>query len=306
MPRLPNLPSPLAFLWRVLRQTVAKWMRDDAFTHAAALSYYAIFSIAPVMVLSLAMAGSVFGWRDAKAGLLAQWRELMGPEGAKFVQTLASGIHRQSTHGAVTTAVGLGILLFGASGVFVQLERSLNNIWGIPAEDRFGFLSLVRQRFLSFALVIGVGVIFVALIGVGAAFAAAGGSLAGYPLAWKFFKAASSLGTSLALFTLLFAILFKVLPQVELRWSQVWIGGAVSAVLFDIGKWAVGLYLAHSQVATAFGAAGSLALLLLWVFYGALILFLGAEFTYVYTRESRARQGLPPDPPRRGAGKQGK
>lgn len=290
-------PPPFAaFLLRVLRQTVAKWIADDAFTLAAALSYYATFSLAPVMVISIAIAGLLFGWRDAEAGILDQLRQLMGDEGAGIVHTVVTAASQEPRHSLIATGIGLGVLFFGASGVFVQLEKSLNKIWNVPAERISGFVALMRRRFLSFAMVIGIGFILLVSLVMSAALAAAGHYLAGEFPFWRAFGAASDLVVSLALFTVLFAMIFKVLPEVELRWRHVWLGGAVSAALFNAGKWAIGLYLGHSHVASAFGAAGSLAVLLLWIFYGALILFLGAEFTCVYTREARKREGLPPDP----------
>ena len=298
-----RLPPFAAFLWRLLKQTVVKWIDDDAFTLAAALSYYATFSLAPVMVISIAIAGLLFGWRDAEAGILDQLRQLMGDEGAEIVRTVVTAANKEPHHSVIATVIGLGILFFGASGVFVQLEKSLNKIWNVPAERISGFIALLRQRFLSFAMVIGIGFILLVSLVVSAALAAAGHYLAGeFPL-WHTVGAVAEVVISLGLFTILFAMIFKILPEVELRWRHVWLGGFVSAVLFNIGKWGIGLYLGHSHVASAFGAAGSLAVLLLWIFYGALILFLGAEFTCVYTREVRKRAGLSPDPMTRKAGR---
>jgi membrane protein len=294
-----RLPPRLAFLAGVLRKTVTKWLDDDAFTLAAALSYYAIFSLAPVLVISISIAGLLFGWHEAETGIEEQLRQLIGDQGADVVRTVVTAAGRERHHDVLATVIGLGVLFFGASGVFVQLEKSLNQIWNVPLERRSGIVALVRQRFLSFAMVIGIGFILLMSLVLSAVLAATSGYLAANFPFWKAVGHGIDLLISLGLFTLLFAMIFKVLPDVELRWRHVWLGGGVSAALFAVGKWGIGIYLGHSNVASAFGAAGSLAVLLLWIFYGALIIFLGAEFTSVYTRALRERDGLAPDPERR-------
>ena len=289
--RLP-LPAPLKTLASLLEETVLKWLEDDVFTLAAALSYYATFSIAPVMVIAIAIAGFFFGHHHAEAGILKQLRELMGNQGSQLVQAIVTSAEKP---GRTITATGVGIvaLLFGASGVFVQLDKSLNKIWGVPSAHVSGIVSMLRQRFISFAMVVVIGFLLLVSLALSALLSAADGYLRKEFLFWKAFGGFSELATSLILFTILFALIFKVLPQVALRWRHVWMGAGVSAVLFEIGKRAIGFYLGHSRIATGFGAAGSMAVLLLWIFYGALILLLGAEFTCVYTRRMEKPDGTP-------------
>jgi len=287
--RLP-LSAPLKTLVSMLQETILKWLDDDAFTLAAALSYYATFSIAPVMVIAIAIAGLFFGHHGAEAGILGQLRDLMGNQGSQMVRAIVVSAEKP---GRSLEATGLGILalLFGASGVFVQLDKSINKIWDVPGAKNSGILAMLRQRFISFAMVLAIGFMLLITLTLSALLTATDGYLRHqFPL-WKTFGGLSELVTSLVLFTILFALIFKVLPRVPILWRHVWMGAGVSAVLFEIGKWAIGLYLLHSRIATGFGAAGSMAVLLLWIFYGSLILLLGAEFTCVYTKRTEKPDG---------------
>ena len=285
--RLP-LPAPVRMLASLLQETVLKWLDDDVFTLAAALSYYATFSIAPMVVVAISISGLFLGRHGAEAGVLNQLRDLMGNQGSQLVRAIVTSAEKPG-HSVTATGIGIVALIFGASGVFVQLDKSINQIWGVPKAHVSGIVAMLRQRFISFAMVVGVGFLLMISLVLTAFLSAADGYLRGEFPFWKAFGGLSEVATSLVLFTILFALIFKILPRVPVRWDHVWMGAGVSAVLFDIGKRAIGFYLGHSRIATGFGAAGSMAVLLLWIFYGALILLLGAEFTCVYA--GRTRQG---------------
>jgi len=289
------LPAPVRTLVSLLQETILKWLDDDVFTLAAALAYYATFSIAPVVVVAISIAGLFFGRHGAEMGILNQLRDLMGNQGSQLVRAIVTSAEKPG-HSITATGIGIVALIFGASGVFVQLDKSINKIWGVPASHISGIVAILQQRFISFAMVVGVGFLLLISLVLTAFLAAADGYLRREFPFWKEFGGFSELASSLVLFTVLFASIFKALPRVPVRWHHVWMGAGVSAVLFEIGKRAIGFYLKHSQIASGFGAAGSMAVLLLWIFYGALILLLGAEFTCVYagrTQEKDARDWSP-------------
>jgi membrane protein len=298
-----------ANLWSLLRQTVSEWQEDKASRLAAALAYYTVFSLAPVLVIALAVAGLVFGDEAARGALDDQLAGLMGREGADFVAEAVEAA-REPRENALASLVGVVLLLFGASGVFGQLHDALNTIWEVAPKKEEGLLALVRSRFVSFTMVLGVGflllvslVLSALLAGIASLF---GGGAEEQAVVWSVVHFLASF----AVVTVLFAMIYKVLPDVELAWSDVWIGALMTSLLFTVGKWLIGLYLGNSSVGSAFGAAGSLAVVLVWVYYSAQILFLGAEFTQVYahrygsgavpapqaepvTEEKRAQEGLP-------------
>jgi membrane protein len=267
----------------VLRDTVVDWNDDDAPHLAGALAYYTLLSTAPLVVLCLAIAGAVFGEDAARGEMTQQVQSLIGAQAANAVQSIASSAHSQSG-GIIGSIVGIGVGLFGASGVFGELQLVLNTIWGVKPRPGRGVKGFIRDRFLSFTMVLGVAflllvslVVSSVLAGVGHFFAHA---LPGGEFVWQIVNAL----ISFAVVTLLFALIFKVVPDVEVAWRDVIVGAAVTALLFTIGKTLLGLYLGKSSVASSYGAAGSIIALVVWVFYSAQILFLGAEFTQVYAR----------------------
>ncbi len=289
--------SPLADAWEVLKETGAKWLRDDAFTLAAAISYYAAFSIAPLLLITVAVAAVFLGRSGAEAGVLSQLKDLTDSKGTHFFQGVLTGA--RAAHGVGSSLVGLAVFLFGASGVFIQLTKALNRIWEVPLAHVSGITPMLRQRFFSFVMVGLVGVLLLLSLVLSATLAWASHYLGNHFALWKALGSLPATVLTLGLFVLLFGMLFKVLPEVALEWKYVWTGAAVSAVLFDLGRTLLGFYLARTHFTSLFGAAGSLTALMLWIFYGALILLFGAEFTRVYTRRCRKAEGLPPDPPRR-------
>ena len=276
-------------VWPLLKQTVSEWVDDNVPALAAALAYYTLFSIAPLLIIAIAVAGLVFGQEAAHGAIQAQLRGLIGEPGATVVQDMVASASKPES-GVLATLVGLAVLAFAATGVFVQLQDALNAIWKAPRRQMSGLLSFLRQRLLSFAMVLGIGFLLLVSLVVSAGLAAAGTFLVGLLPAWEALLQAVNVGISFAVITLLFAMIYKVLPDTRVAWSDVWIGAAVTSLLFGLGKLGIGLYLGKSSVASAYGAAGSFAVLLLWVYYSSQLLFLGAEFTQVYARWHGSRR----------------
>jgi membrane protein len=275
-------------LFSLAKESFKEWQEDGALQLGAALSYYTIFSIAPLLLIAIAIAGVAFGREAVEGQLVGQIEGLVGRQGAEAVQTMIAnaGKHGQ---GVLPTVLGIATILFGATGVFVQLQDSLNKIWDVKPKPGGGVKAFLMQRVISFGMVLGIGfLLLVSLIfaaGVAALDEFATGLLPG---------AETLIGilgflVSFALVTLLFAMIYRVLPDVEIAWRDVWVGAGVTALLFTIGKYLIGLYLGNSSVASAYGAAGSLVVVLLWVYYSSQILFLGAEFTQVYATRYGSR-----------------
>jgi membrane protein len=269
----------------MLKQTYAEWSDDDAAQLAASLAYYTIFSLAPLLIVAIALAGLVFG-RDAVQGELVKYiATLVGPEGAEAIQELIANA-RKPTESVWASIVGFVVLLFGASGVVGQLKAALNRIWDIETKSA-GFLGVLRERLTSFALVLGIGFVLLVSLAINATLVVAGTHLRavvpGNEALWMLVNFVVTLGVE----AILFALMFKLLPDTDVRWSEVWIGAFVTAFLFELGKLLLGIYLGRAGVGSAFGAAGSLIVILVWVYYSAQILFFGAEFTQVYARRRR-------------------
>ena len=303
-------------LWPLVRETLRSWREDKAMRLAGALAFYATLSIPPILLIALVITsqvlGSEFSEQQLQRQIVAQFQRLIGTQGAEAADALATIIEdaERPGGGVIATLAGLITLGFGATGAFVQMQDALNTIWEVaPAPDR-GLSGLVKDRLFSLTLVVSIGFVMLVSLLVSAALAILDEYLQGmFPGSALLMRALNFL-LSLAIIVLLFATLFKVVPDVEIEWSDVWFGAAVTALLFTVGKWAIGLYLGNSAVASTYGAAGSLVVLLLWVYYSSNIFFLGAEFTYVYanaygsrivpaeeavplTEEMRVQQGIP-------------
>jgi membrane protein len=274
---------PVRPFWELLTATFWQWLGDDPFQLAAALAFYTFFSLAPLLIIVIAITGLVFGQEAAQNQIVGVLRGLVGLESAIAIQEV---IRRASTprSGLLATAGSVVTLLIGTGGVLGQLQASLNKIWGVAAKPWGGVWALLRERFVSFALVLGLGFLLLVSLLVSAALTAAmqfmSGVLPGSASLWQ----GLDMLVSFAFITLLFALSYKVLPDVQLAWREVWLGGAVTSLLFTIGKSLIGWYLGWSSVTSVYGAAGSLVVILLWVYYSALIFFFGAEFTQVYAR----------------------
>ncbi len=270
-------------LWEITTETVSDWSEDNATRLSAALAYYTVLSIAPLLVLAVAVAGLVFGESAARGQIASELASIVGTQAGRGVETVIQ--HAKSPEdGTIGSVVGIVVLLFGASGVFGELQSSLNAIWNVAPKPGRGWRGFLRQRFLSFSMVLGVAFLLLVSLVLSAVLAGMGRwfvhALPGGAALWQIVNFVVSLGV----ITALFALIFKVVPDVKLTLRDVWMGAAVTAVLFTIGKFLLGLYLGRASVASPYGAAGSLIVLVIWVYYASQILFLGAEFTQVYAR----------------------
>ncbi len=270
----------------LLKGTIDAWLEDRAMSLAASLAFYTILSLAPLLVVAVSVAGLVFGQSAARGEIAQQLRQLMGPEAGAAIESILA--HANKTHANVLgTIIGLVVLLFGASGVFTELQDSMNAIWKVKPQPGRAVATVVKARFLSFAMVLGVAFLLLVSLVVSAALNVIGhflsGSLPGGEALWVIVNFA----ISFAVITVLFSLIFKVMPDAPVRWSDVWHGGAFTALLFTIGKTLIGLYVGKAGVASPYGAAGSLVVLVVWLYYSAQILFLGAEFTRVYAASKR-------------------
>jgi membrane protein len=266
---------------RPLAQGRRRRARHHPFQSAAAIAYYTLLALAPLLLIVLAMAGAVFG-RDAVAGrLVEEIQHLVGVQGARVVEIVVENASETDERGFSLVA-GVVVLLIGASGVFLQLQTALNTIWEVEAAPRsYALGKFVRHRLVSMAMVFVVGFLLLVSLVISAALSAINAhysTLLPWPAAWQTLNDCASL----FVITLLNALIFKFLPDVRLRWRDVWLGAFVTAVLFTLGKSAIGLYVGQASVASSYGAAGSLVALVLWVYYAALIFFVGAEITQVY------------------------
>ena len=289
------MPSKLLQLIALVRQAVAAWVDDYAPSMGAALAYYTLFSIAPLLLIVISIAGLVFGADAARGQIFAELRELMGEEGAATVQSLLQSVNKPA-QGLVATLIGSAVLLLGAMSVFGELQNSLDRIWRAPPRaDASGLWSLVRSRLLSFGMILGIGFLLIVSLVASAAVAALGKFSADFLGAWAVFAEVLNFALTFAFVTAMFAMIYKLMPRVRIGWADVWLGAAVTALLFAIGKSLIGLYLGRSSFASGFGAAGSLVVLLLWMYYSAQIFLLGAEFTRAYARTHGSLRDAAPD-----------
>jgi membrane protein len=273
--------------WQICVAAANAWMDDYAPSMGAALSYYTLFSLAPLLVLVIAIAGLVFGQDAAQAAIIGQLQSIMGEEGATAVQGLLTAAREPST-GIVASIVGGFLLLIGATAIFAELQSDLDRIWQVPAKDKpSGIWGWLRARVLSFGLVLGLAFMLMLSLVVSAALAASGEWLGGGSAAESVLASALNFIASLAIFTFLFAMIYKIMPTAKISWHDVWMGSAVTALLFNVGKSLIGLYLAKSSVASGFGAAGSFVILVAWFYYSAQIFLFGAEYTWVYANSKK-------------------
>ena len=280
--------GPLQVFWDVVRDTVSEWIKHNASSLGAALSFYTLFSIAPILVIAMAVAGSIFGPHVAETHVLDQMRGLLGDAGAAAVQSLLSSAHQSGLKG-MAAAIGVVTLLVGATSVFGELQNTLDYIWKSPEKDGVAWWRILRSRILSVGLILGVGFLLMVSLIFSAALAALGAWFGTYMQQWSVILPAIDLVLSLGLTTVLFAMIYKYVPREDIGWGDVWIGGLVTACLFSVGKLLIGLYLGRSSFSSAYGAVGSIMVLLLWIYYSAQIFLLGAEFTHVFTYRAGSR-----------------
>ncbi|MEP6756664.1 MAG: YihY/virulence factor BrkB family protein [Chthonomonadales bacterium] len=276
----------LAQITPLLKEAGRDWMEDKAPRLAAAFSYYTLFSLAPLLIIIVAIAGIFFGPEAATGQLAGQIENAVGPETAKVIQSLVVSASKPSA-GIMATIIGTVTLIFGAMAVFGQLQDGLNTIWGVVPRPGRGFWEMIRERLLTFALVLGAGLLLLGLVLVNVVLTswshAVGSDMPGMWILTHIFNLVLSFGV----ITLLFAMIYRILPDVEILWSDVWGGAILASLLFALGKWFISLYLSVSSTGSAYGASGSLVVLLLWIYYSAQILFFGAEFTKVYAKKMR-------------------
>jgi membrane protein len=277
----------------LIKESFKEWKKDGALDLGAALAYYTIFSLAPLLLIVIGVAGLVWGREAVQGQLVAQLQGLVGPQGGEAIQAMVANAGKHG-NGVLATIVGVVTVLFGATGVFVQLQNALNRVWSVEAKPGASLWSFIRTRLISFGMVLGIGFLLLVSLILSAAVAAINTWATGLMPSLEVLTQILTFLVSFALMTLLIAMIYKVLPDVEIAWRDVWIGAATTALLFTAGKFLIGLYLAKSSVASTYGAAGSLVILLLWIYYSSQILFLGAEFTEVYA--SRYGSRIQPSP----------
>ncbi len=299
-----NLP-----LVKLLRETFQEWNEDKAPRLAAALAYYTAFSLAPLLIVVISIAGLIFGQDAVQGNLQYQIQNVVGSDAASAIQEMLVNFHRPDAN-ILATIIGLVTLLLGAAGLFGQLQDALNTVWEVAPKPGQGIMIMLRQRFISFTMVLGIGFVLVVSLVISTVMAAVGTWMEANIPAQAAILGIVNFVVSFGVITLMFGAIYKILPDVKIAWRDVWMGAIVTAVLFTVGKYALGLYLGSSSVSSGYGAAGSFVLLLLWVFYSAQILLFGAEFTQVYSRtygtriepsknavmlseEARSQQGIP-------------
>jgi membrane protein len=267
------------------KRTVVAWLDDFAPSMGAAISYYTVFSLAPLLVIVIAIAGALFGREAVTGQITGQLSSLIGSEGARFVQELIASAS-DTERGVVAGAVSVVVLLVGATTVFAELQSALDRIWHVPEREKpQGIWAILRARLLSMGLILGLAFMLMVSLVAGAATAAMGTWVGGLMPGSEALLYALNLVMSLAFTMVLFAMIFKFMPSTPVRWRDVWIGALVTAILFEAGKLLIGLYIGKSGITESFQAAGSLVVLLAWVYYAAQIFLLGAEFTKVYADE---------------------
>lgn len=276
----------------LVKTTFAAWSDDNIPRLGASLAYYTALSLAPLIIVVLAVAGLAFGRQAVQGELVWQIQDTVGTQGAKVIQDLIKASHEPSS-GIIATIVGLLTLFFGASSVVVELTDALNTIWHVPRDQsKTGLGSLfrfIKQRFVSFAMVLGVGFLLLVSLVVSSFLSALGKFFDQYLPVPEYVLHIVNLTISFLVITCLFAVIYKVLPDVRLKWSDVAVGAAVTSLLFTLGKFLLGLYLGKSTMSSTYGAAGSFIIVLVWVYYSAQIFFLGAEFTRVYSHQFGSR-----------------
>jgi membrane protein len=302
----------LGDIWQILKKTSTAFWEDNTFRLGAALAYYTVFSLAPILLIALGVASLVFGQEAARGQIVKEVSGTIGPDAAKAIEGMINNLN-ETDSGLWATLVSIVLLVIGATGVFVELQDGLNTIWGVKQKPGAGLWGVIKTRLLSFAVVLGIGFLLLVSLVLSAVLSGVGeflseSALPGGVALWQVINFI----VSCIVVTLMFALIYKLLPDVKIAWRDVWVGALFTALLFTAGKQLIGLYLGQQGVTSTFGAAGSLVVVLLWVFYSSQILFFGAEFTQVYadhlgerlapadnamsvTENERCREGMEPE-----------
>jgi membrane protein len=278
-------------MWTLAKQSISAWNNDYASSMGAALAYYTLFSLAPLLLLVIAVAGLVYGDEAARGAVLGQFGGLVGKEGATAIQ----GLLKSASHPArsiIASAISIVTLIVGATSIFAELQSDLDRVWRAPAAIRpAGIMGLLRTRLMSFGLIVSIGFLLLVSLVVSTALAAFAKWYGAWFPGWVITLETLNQVVSLVFVTVLFALMYRILPSVRVAWRDVWYGAFATAVLFTIGKFLIGFYLGKAGVTSGFGAAGSIVILLVWVFYSAQIFLLGAEFTWLYAHSHGSRVG---------------
>jgi membrane protein len=300
MPAEHRKPShPLRDWWWLVRAAAEGWVADYAPSMGAALSYYTVFSLAPLLLIVVSVAGLVFGEEAARGEVFEQVAGLLGAEPALVIEGMLESLNKPE-RGVLGTALGVVVLGIGATTVFGELQDALDRIWRAPARNgTSGLWSLLRARLLSFGMILGIAFLLMVSLVLSAALAALGKWWGGAFGEWEVLLQGVNLAVGLLMTSAVFALIYKVMPRVKVRWHDVWLGAVITAVLFSVGKFLIGLYIGKSGIASGFGAAGSLAIVFVWVYYSAQIFLLGAEFTWVYAKTYGSMRGVAEDAPER-------
>lgn len=267
-------------LWKLLKQTTSEFIEEDPFTLAGALSYYTLLSLAPLLLVIVAVAGIIFGEEAARGEVLAKLDLAIGTQAAGLAQEVLAHAYQRGSGWLSATIGGIGVLV-GATTALAQLQSSLNKIWGVKSEEKRAWFAMLRTRAVSllFVLVLGTAVI-ASLIASSVIAALSSRTADSLDFVWQL----ADIGVPLALMTVLFAVLFKLLPDAQVRWRDLWVGAAITSVLFTLGRILIGIYIGRAGVTSAYGAAGSVVGLMVWIYYSSVIILLGAELTQVYAR----------------------
>ena len=277
--------------WTLAKRSVAAWSDDYAPSMGAALSYYSVFSMAPLLLLVISIAGLVFGQEAARGQLFNTLQGLMGVDAAKTIQDMLAAMSKPS-HGVAGTVISIGVLVVGATTVFGELQDALDRIWRAPDRVKRGSLwGLLRSRVLSFGMVLGIAFLLMVSLVATAAVSALGKWWGGFFGEWELLPHAVNVLVSFVITAAGFGLIYKFMPRVRVQWHDVWWGAAITSLLFSVGKLLIGLYIGKTGVASGFGAAGSIAVVFVWVYYSAQIFLLGAEFTWIYAQMFGSRRG---------------
>jgi len=281
----------LRVMWKLLSATYAKWMADHAQGLGASLAFYTVFALAPLLLIVIAIAGTVFGQEATQGQIIGQIQDLVGEKSAKAIQSMIEEARKPAT-GIIATVLGSVMLLLGATGVFAQLQEALNTIWHVEEKQGESVWKILKDRLISLLAVFGTAFLLLVSLVISAGISGAGTTLEHFLPVPEFLLHIINFLVSFAIITLLFAMIYKLLPDISIEWGDVWIGAIITSFLFTIGKFLIGLYLGKSEVGLAYGAASSLMVILVWVYYASQIFLFGAEFTAVYAASHGSRLQL--------------
>lgn len=278
--------------WGMVKKSFAAWVDDYAPSMGAALAYYTVFSLAPLLVIVISVAGLIFGPDAVRGALFSEINSLVGADAAVAIQDLLISVSKPST-GIIGSILGVVVLLIGATSVFGELQDALDRIWRAPARVRSsGLPTLLRTRILSFGMILGIAFLLVVSLVTSAAIAALGKWWGSWFVGWEVMAQIINAGVGFVMTTAVFALIYKLMPRVKVGWVDVWVGAVVTALLFTFGHLLISLYIGKSGVASGFGAAGSVAVIFVWVYYSAQVFLVGAEFTWVYAQCLGSRRHL--------------